>query len=240
MNIKDMHYDLKSKLNKIDSSQYKDLLVPEIDWKLNEALDIFIKSVAFPRYSQTMGFEKTQRNIEDIRTLVKTTTGITPIENVIADSRVKYVPIPKDYSFFVSAKVDISKNNCHKSFIRCIVRKHGDLNEESPFDSSSFEWEDINILFDENGIAMYTDGTFNINKAYITYIKKHPYMHNAEDYSQEGYELTDGTLLSGTQDCILPEHTHREIVDIAVLLITGDLTPNYQIKQHKINLNKFN
>lgn len=240
MNIKDMHYDLKSKLNKIDSSQYKDLLVPEIDWKLNEALELFIKSVASPRHSQTMGFEKSQRNIDDIRTLVKNTGGLDPIRNISVDNRVSYIPIPEDYKFFVSAKVDILKGSCHKSFIRCIVRRHGDLNEESPFDSSNFEWEDVNILFDENGIAVYTDGTFSVNKAYLTYIKKHPYIHNAEDYSPSGYNLTDGTLLTGTSNCILPEHTHREIVDIAVLLITGDLTPNYQIKQHKISLNKFN
>ena len=41
-----MHYDLKLKLNKLDSNQYRNLLVPEIDWVLNEAETIFIKSIA--------------------------------------------------------------------------------------------------------------------------------------------------------------------------------------------------
>lgn len=240
MNIKDMQYDLKSKLNKIDSSQAKDLLVPEMDWKLNEALDIFIKSVALPRYSQTMGFEKTQRNIEDIRTIIRTTKGLASKKGLSEDSRVYYIEIPEDYAYFVSAKADISKGSCKKNMVKCFVRKHGDLNEESPFDSSSFEWEDINILFDEKGIAVYTDGTFTIDKLYLDYVYKHPYIHNAEDYSVGGYELLDGTSLTGTQDCLLPEHTHREIVDIAVLLITGDLIPDYQVKQQKLNINKFN
>ena len=37
MNISEMHYDFKKKLNKVDSEQNRNLLVPEIDWALNEA-----------------------------------------------------------------------------------------------------------------------------------------------------------------------------------------------------------
>ena len=65
-------------------------------------------------------------------------------------------------------------------------------------------------------------------------------IHNAEDFSNTGYKALNGDLLVGHSDCDLPEHTHREIVDIAVLLITGDLIQNYQIKKEKININKFN
>ena len=38
-----MQYDLKFKLNKIDSSQYKNLRIPEIDWVLNESIELFVK-----------------------------------------------------------------------------------------------------------------------------------------------------------------------------------------------------
>ena len=48
MTIQEMHYDFKMKLNKIDSEQYRNLRIPEIDWKLNEALEIFIKINAEP------------------------------------------------------------------------------------------------------------------------------------------------------------------------------------------------
>ena len=239
MNIKDMHYDLKLKLNKIDSSQYRDLQIPQIDWKLNEAIEIFIKSVAVPRFSEVMGFEKTQRNIEDIRTLVKRGKEITTTL-ALNDNKVFYAAIPNDYAYYVTSRVDATKKNCSKTKMKCFVRKHGDLNEESVFDSSNFEWEDINIYFDSEGIAITTDGTFSITKLHLDYIKKHPWVHNAEDYSSQGYELLDETVLTGTQDCILPEHTHKEIVDLAVLLITGDLIPDYQIKKQKLNINKFN
>ena len=50
----------------------------------------------------------------------------------------------------------------------------------------------------------------------------------------------DGVLLTGSQDCELPEPTHREIVDIAVLLMAMELQlPDIQMKQAKLALNQF-
>ena len=64
-------------------------------------------------------------------------------------------------------------------------------------------------------------------------------IHNAEDFRAGGYKLPSGILLTGSNDCILPEHTHREIVDIAVLLATGEMQlPDLQAKQAKVNLNQ--
>ena len=64
MNIKEMHYDFKKKLNKIDSQQYKNLLVPEIDWTLNEAAEIFVKDII------KAGIENGQTSIDDVRALI--------------------------------------------------------------------------------------------------------------------------------------------------------------------------
>ena len=64
MNISEMHYDFKKKLNKVDSEQNRNLLVPEIDWALNEAQELFIKWISEPRQRSYLGFEKSQRRIE--------------------------------------------------------------------------------------------------------------------------------------------------------------------------------
>ena len=65
-----MHYDFKTKLNKIDSQQYRNLRIPEIDWKLNEAQELFVKMIAKPRLRNHLGFETSQRSVDDIRTIV--------------------------------------------------------------------------------------------------------------------------------------------------------------------------
>ena len=43
MTVQEMHYEFKLKLNKVDSLDYSNFQVPEIDWYLNEAMNVFMK-----------------------------------------------------------------------------------------------------------------------------------------------------------------------------------------------------
>lgn len=237
MDIVGMQYDFKQKLNKIDSQQNRNLRIPEIDWKLNEAIDIYIKSIAEPRTHSNLGFEKKQRTIDDIRPLVKNNVEINATR--LSDTEY-FVELPLDYLFYVSSSSIVTKGTCRDKRCRNILRQHDDRHEESPFDKSNFEWRETNIRFYDRGIKIFTDGTFTINKIELNYIRKHAYVHNAQGFlPTKQYKLPDGTLLTGRQNCELPEHTHREIVDIAVLITTGDLgMPDYQIKESKIRLNQ--
>ena len=237
MDIKEMQYDIKFKLNKIDSEQYKNFRIPELDWAINEAEEIFVKSIAEPRTSNYLGFEINQRTIDDIRTIVVNDVTIVPIK---INNETYKVSLPQDYMFYISANVIISKEKCADRTARAILRQHDDRFEASPFDTSSFEWKEVNIRFYEDGIKLFTDGTFEIKEVKLNYIRKRKYIHNAQDFlPTSSYKLPSGVILTGTQNCELPEHTHREIVDIAVLILANNLdSPNYQLKQAKINLNQ--
>lgn len=238
MNIQEMHYDFKQKLNKIDSQKYRNLLVPEIDWKLNEALGILIKAVAFPRQNRIIGFEINQRIKDDLRSLVKEQflenndcLSVTKINDLIYKTS-----IPSDYQYYIKSFVNATKDTCTRKLIG-LSKNHGDRNEQSAFNNSSFEWEEANILFVGNDLHAYTDNTFIINNVCLTYYKIHPYMHNAKDFNNGSYKMIDGvTILTGSQDCILPVTVHSDIVDIAVLITTGDLISNYEIKQGKTKI----
>lgn len=235
MDVRSMQYDFKQKINKVDSQQYRNLRVPEIDWKLNEATDIFIKSIAEPRKRNHLGFEVNQRTIDDIRTIVVNSVSLTATsENIFV--------IPDNYMFYLSGEVTLSKEGCGEKNARLIIRQHDDRHEDSPFDNSSYEWGEVNARFVGNTLRLFTDGTFTVTDLKIDYIRKHAYIHNAQDFLPgSNYNLPNGVNLIGSQDCELPEHTHREIVDIAVLITTGELQiPDYQIKQAKINLNQIN
>lgn len=225
-----MHYDFKTKLNKIDSQQYRNLRIPEIDWKLNEAQELFVKMVAKPRLKNNLGFETSQRSIDDIRTIV-VKDYCSPVINDV-------VTLPENYWHFISGETLMDKETCKgfKSTVK--IRQHDDEFENSPFDCSSFEWREVNAVFYEGGLKFFNDGTF-INSAFcMNYIKKLQYIHNAENFSSGRYRLPSGVLLSGSIDCELPEQTHREIVDIAVALASSDLqSPDYQNKLQKLNIN---
>ena len=229
-----MHYDIKMKINKIDSQSYSNLLIPQLDWILNESQELFIKLVAMPRITNSpLGFELNQRSIDDIRTLVKT-EDLTPVNNIVT--------LPADYLFYVKSTAKISKGTCTNKDAVVIQRQTEDLFEQSSFDKSSFEWRTLNITFDKLGIRLYPDSTFTVDKFSITYIKKPAYIQNAQGFNTGTYKLPGGLVLSGKQDCELPPQTHREIVDIAVLLITNQLQiPDYGVKKDKLNsLNQIN
>lgn len=235
MDIKGMHYDVKYKLNKIDSQQYRNLKVPEIDWVLNEAYEVYIKSIAEPRQKNNLGFETSQRSIDDIRPLVKDAVEIT----TVTTSGVTTAPLPLDYMFYLSSDVIMTKPACGDRPGKSLLKQHDDYLLGNHLYKSSYEWGTVNIRFHSAGIRIFTDTTFTVPKLILDYIRKPAYIHNAQDFLPTGsYKLPDGTVLVGTQDCELPPHTHREIVDIAVLILTGNLQiPDYQIKQAKLNLN---
>jgi hypothetical protein len=226
-----MHYDYKKKLNKVDSQQYRNLKIPEIDWVLNEAATIYVKSIAQPRFNPNLGFENNQRTIDDIRTLVINSLPVTITNNIAS--------LPTDYMFYIKGKVDMTKEGCDTVKGNVHIRQHDDNFEVSPYDKSSFEWRTVNAVFTNQGIKFYTDSSFGVSLFYLSYIKQMAYMHNAEDFLAGGYQLPSGVALSGFQNCELPNHTHGEIVDLAVLITTGEIeSQGYQLKQQKVNLNQ--
>lgn len=234
MGIQTMHYDFKQKLNKIDSQKYRNLLVPEIDWKLNEAYRIFIKNVAVPRNNPQGGFETNTRSINDIRNLVVEKHKVV---TSVFDNKSHVAELPKNYWFLMSSAALGEKGECLDLLTTNEVQ-HDDRNEESPFNSSSFEWRETNFRYFEEGLRFFTDGTFKIKEVYLNYLKTPVYMHYAEGFRSGGYKSPEGELLVGKQDCELSYDVEREIVDLAVLITTGDLQmPDYQIKMAKVKLN---
>jgi len=231
MTTREMHYDFKQKFNKIDSQKNKGLLVPEIDWLLNEAIELFIKRVAQPKADNGLGFEMSQRLIEDIKTLVVGGTWNTVTNNVIT--------LPSNYLYFVRGRLKLSKRNCKDKEAVLYIREHNDLFEESEFYNSSFEWREVNGVYESQGIQTFTDGTFTINEAKLSYIRKPAYVHNAQDFGTGSYAHPSGVTLLGAVNCDLPDHTHREIVDIAVMLAACEVqTSDLQGKISKLGFNQ--
>ena len=70
MNIKEMHYAFKLGMNKLDSNQNRNILIPEVDFLFNQALTLYVNNIFFPRDKLLSGFESSQRSIDNIRTLV--------------------------------------------------------------------------------------------------------------------------------------------------------------------------
>ena len=226
MTIEDMHADFKRKLNKLDSQQYRNLNIPEIDRILNEAQELFVKKITKPRGKSYMGFEINQRSTDDIKTLVVEGESLVVSGNLQVTSRT--FPLPDNYWYFVNATAIATKGECTKH-IRVHIRQHDDKFMDSPFDKSSFDWEEVNAVFNQDGILVFFDEDFDVRELKLTYIKRLSYIHNGKGYNETtGYKNADGTYVDGmvdnditpttafTRNSELPSHTHNEIVDIAV------------------------
>lgn len=232
-NILDMHYDFKQKLNKVDSQKFADLEIPEVDWKLNDAMDLLIRMIAFPRNFRGVSFEFNQRSIDDLSKIIVKRFQITPEK--LDDGKRYRMPLPSNYRHHLASFASCKKGNC-SSTIRTTIVQHDDRHEDNSNYKSSFEWETINIDFSSLGILGYTDGTFDIENFYLDFLRTPSYMHAAGAYGDGTYNMPDGvTQLEGYQNCELPA-LEREIVDLAVLITTGDLIADYQVKQNKLQM----
>jgi len=239
MNAKEMQYDYKQKLNKIDSQKYRNLKVPEIDWKLNEAQELLIKMILEPRLKSQVGFEMNQRTIDDVRTIVIDQKPADYITSLSYDSTSYITSLPTDYWFLAKVNIIASKGSCTGVLMYDSQEiQHDDKSEYSVFNKSSFEWRVSNYRFNSQGLRNFTDATFSIDNIGFEYIKRPRAIYNAGDYVGGVYNGLDGQIYVGIQNCELPEEIHREIVDLAVFVTAGDLNlSSYQIKQNKVALN---
>ena len=236
MTIREMHYDFKFKLNKVDSQINTNLLVPEIDWRLNEAQLIYVRCIAQPKFRKDLGFQINEREIDDIRTVIG--NAVIPTVSIPGPLNIYTATLPADYMFFVNGYVLTNKGDCTNKIARIYEKRLSELHRESSYDISSFEWEEVNFDINNTDVELYTDGTFTLGNLSLNYVTTLPYIQNAQDFPGGQYYKADGvTLLTGFQNCTLPNYTHSEIVDLAVAITAGDLIlPDYQIKLNKLKL----
>lgn len=247
MTVQEMHYEFKLKLNKVDSLDYSNFQVPEIDWYLNEAMNVFMKQRYGIFSSKGVGFEAIQKRIDDLRNLVvkqALATGLSLTHQNTFEST-----LPNDYVFLVRAVANASKEGCGGKTLTCVQIQHDDLTGimTDPYYAPSFEWGETPLVFGTTGntagdldkIFVYTDGTFQIQLVTIDYLRRPRRIAFPLGTPTGQYKYPDGTLVTANQGCELAEHTHKEIVDLAVQIVSGDIDhPGYQIKALKNTINE--
>lgn len=243
MTVQEMHYDFKLKFNKLDSQDYQNFQVPEIDWVLNEAQMLFIKQ----RYGLTnpkqTGFEGTQKRIDDLRNLVMKGISLAGSPSVSTNST--KAALPSDYMFMLRVEAVAMKHPCStpKSLI-CRVTQHDDLSNtlNDPYYNPSYEWGEIPITFgtdssaavDANHIFGYSDGSFNILNFVMDYLRTPLRIAFPSGVPGSTYNYPGAVAVTVDQNCELAEHTHNEIVDLAVQIAAGNVEhPGLQIKMAK-------
>ena len=184
---------------------------------INEAIDKFYKT----RYSginfKAQGFEQTQKRIDDLRTLIKNKKYTEGSINK-SDRNSYSVELPEDYVLLLGDTAGIQPSNlneCWETNERGeYIIKYTDTLESTietldrQLGNSLYEHKLKYCqarplkLIQDNNVILYTDGNYKISEYQITYLAK-PSKINSSNITNTEY--TD-----------LPEHTHMEIVKMAI------------------------
>lgn len=243
MTVKEMHYDLSLRLDKLDSLHYDNLLAPEKDVYLNRAQITIIKQRYGLNNSYLQGFEESQKRIEDLKTLVVKACNSSacedPLTPILLDSikgiyRYNLNELTKGkYMIYISCYTEVSKNNCILD-ITPKITQHDDI-YTSLFDdnySPSFEWKYLPIVFSEHYIYAYTNNEFQVGNLYIDYLR-YPKEIRYGNYNDEL-----GNLIP-EQSCELPDYLHHEILDLTETLIKKDLeSPTVDLSYKTLQINE--
>jgi hypothetical protein len=219
MTIQEMHTAFNQGLQRINANAYDFMLSAEIDYWLNRAQERFIKDRAFITGDvKRIGFEGNQKRLDDIRTLiVQDFTDAFPVQE---GAQWVQTDLPADYLYLVNVRADIHLNRCAQVTasdaaevvpVRVVDNSEVHTMNRNPFAKSQIDSPLCTIS--ENDIRVYQDGESFILKGILA-----DYIRIPEDVD-----------LSLSQDCELAEHTHQEIVDIAVKNVLEAIeSPRYQ------------
>lgn len=235
--IRELHYQFKLNMDRVDSLSNPDFNVAEIDWLLNEAQLIFVKQRMNPSSNpKQRGFEQSQKRIDDLGNLVikyPLQDGVTPLNPASGIYEVPLVNLSFQYLYLISSWVDAEITpGCTKK-VPLKFTQHDDYRYalEDPFNSAGEEFIPYNIgrASNSSNEALYIYSPYTISKVYIEYIKV------PQRVSYGTYQYLDGVTYP-EQTLETSPSTHQEIVDIACLLAGSNTqNPEYiQLRQSKI------
>ena len=202
MNIATAHIEFKLALDKVSSSSYPELLPEEVDYFLNEATARFVKQRYYKNNLFNLGFEEIQKRTEDLKGIVVT----NDVASVIAtgeERTYKYSlsSLTPPYLFYIRGRVLVTKSGCDPTYKSIKIVQQDDLEKLKldPFNKTSV-LEPL-AYFEDGSIYVLYDTSFGLGNIRVTYLRKPTVIV----YTNSSNEL-----------CELSEHTHKEIVQLAV------------------------
>lgn len=219
MSPRDMQIEFERRLQLMDPNLViKDKLSSDtIISFINEAIDKFYKT----RYSginfKAQGFEQTQKRIDDLRTLIKNNKYSQNAINK-GDRNSYSVELPEDYVLLLGDTAGIQPsdlNECWETNERGeYIIKYTDTLESTieTLDrqlSNSLSEHKLKYcqarplkLIQNNNVILYTDGNYKVSEYEIVYLSKP--------------SKIDSSNITNAEYTDLPEHTHTEIVKMAI------------------------
>ena len=228
MTVLQMHDRFKIGLDKVDSLSNPNFIPEEIDIILNDAKDQLIALKAFGNNDSRESLEETQKRLDDLKNITTNYSTSVFVNNTDNKPNAVFVSLPENYRHAIQEEARVTYTNCHNTptagLAEIIPISHDRYNRmvKDPF----------NVPNDE---IVYRLG-YSITAGVETFELIHSSTVVVDDYILR-YIRQPNIITLGSQylvpvpdvDCELSEHTHREIVALAVKNALEEIeSPRYQ------------
>lgn len=234
MTVEEMHYAVQNGLQRQGSYAYDDFQGEEIDFNLNLAQKKWVKHKSDISLDDPLGFEATQKRLDDLRVLFDTSdfsevvTEFTAGEEagkLLEASNYYQITLPTDYLRLLRVEAQVKANascadaTARPAPIRVVRNNQLSFMMAHPYNTTK---EDSPLAtMNDRLLTVRTDGVFKIVSITLEYIRIPADVVYPESY-------TNGTSAQ-KQDCELPDEVHPEIVDLAVKYMSATIeSSNYQ------------
>ena len=235
MTIAEMHREFKLGLDKVDSLSYPNFLPEEIDTLFNVAQEKFVKQRAYANNFRRSGLEETQKRLDDIRNLLTNYETSTLTQTSSNKPNGFFVSLPSDYKFAVEEEANIQFVDCNDNQVTeradVVPITHDRYNKikRDPFNKpDDFEIHRLGFSRVSNveSFELITGDGNTITTYYLRYIKEPVEMRFGTAYETPTTDV----------DCELADHTHREIIAIAIKDALEDIeSPRYPTSKNELN-----
>jgi len=221
-----MHKEFKLLMDKSGEGGSPSFLASEIDRFLNMAQDRFVTKRAFGNNSRRTGFEEDQKRRDDLRTLISQEQLDTFLATGTDANKPNgtFFNLPTDYRHAIQEEAFIGTYDITDSGRRVSVKPitHDRYNKiiDDPFNKP-----DKDTVYrlgygggsNGNNVELICGENQHVSIYYLRYLKNPP-------------------QIGENQICILPEHTHREIIRMAVVDALETVEqPRYQSSKIELN-----
>lgn len=221
MTVQEFHNNFNIEIDKTLDFELPYMLPEKVDYWLNKAQERFVKSRAFGNNYFKTGFEQSEKRMDDLRTILVQSSPISPSNS----GNIFISNLPDDYMYLM-------RHQCHTTYSECttpmlvpgIQCTQDEMNIllRDPF-WSPIPYDPLFYIMGDS-IVYETEGDFDVVDTIVIYLRKFAKI-------QYGTQYVDPT---SDVDCELAEHTHQEILDMAVEMVLE----NIESQRYQSNLNE--
>ena len=229
MTRSEMHIEFKLLMDKAGEGGSPSFTASEIDRFLNMAQERFVSKRAFGNNPRGTGFEEDQKRRDDLRSLIVGTTlnpetGLNIGLLIAGKPNSTFFKLPPDYRHAIQEEVikDLSDLDA-RTPVKPISHDRYNKIVDDPFNKPT-----------KNTVYRLGLGRLTENEDFVELV------HAPGETIANGYYvlryIKNPLEIDESQDCMLPNHTHREIIRMAVVDALETVEqPRYQSSKIELN-----